>query len=183
MKKLSILILVFIMCTTFSSCGVSKEVVLTTENINDYLSIRYICGEPQHPLNALHAYVPVTIEITPKEEGTFENVELNLFQYLSRGKSVWKVVDNDSSYKYGKRYTVPGEKLEIHQYLVTKISLPSNGKYSEKHTMETFSSAMSLDTLPNEEPDWPWESVPRNWESQYFKAGTPLVSGTFIPDK
>ena len=191
MKRVISFVMVLVVCLSLCACKEAtveptvppttestepKEIILTTDNINEYLVMK-----------VKFEGSTVSIETYPIVGGSFNNVELVLNVYL--GDPWFKISPNDPSYKYSIA-AIPNvpegdywEDFSPENYVLTRIKLPADGKYTESHK---FIST----TWAHEDEEYEivyGESIYRNGiitalSSEYFPKGTPHVTGTFIPN-
>ena len=194
MKKALSLFLVLIMCLSLCACGSdtdtdtksvstekeeNKAIELTTENISEYLVIKYHYSDKELGPIVAYASATVTIEIYPIKGGSFNNVNLILNTTIGNH---WEVAESDSSYKYLKTLNAEWSDDTWKEMLITEIQLPADGKYTETHTI----TGISTHELPTDK-EKKWNSLDSDGvnkydASTYLEEGTPYVTGTFIPN-
>lgn len=195
MKKTISLLLALVMCLSLCACGnntstndanpinteeeENNAIELTTENIAEYLVIKYHYSDKEVASIGSNATATVTIEIYPVAGGSFNNVKLILNTSIGNH---WKLAESDSSYKYLKTLTAEWSDDTWQEMLITEIQLPADGKYTETHTIQG-NSVMELPA--DKEMTWfshHSEGVNKYAASTYLEEGRPYVTGTFIPN-
>ena len=177
-----------------------EPIELTMKNIFDYLTIK-------ETYEIEDSHMKMTIDITPLKEGRFENAKIILWKSVVNfdGDSVedyqmpwvWKVSSSDPSYKYCEAMYEAHKDDWVTEnnkdkYLITVISIPSNGYYTETHSF--VENVINLGTPRIDAPDTMYETYDSMQDSSIFSGkilshrgssllpeGTPFVSGTFIP--
>lgn len=123
MKRIISVVLLAVLCCSLCSCGKTKEVELTTENIGEYLEIDTTYGkhETHKSIGINFTYTDVYLKLYPIVSASFNNVEITLEIACP---SEWKVTSSDSAY----------EKANDTRMVLT-FKLPADGKYEETHNI------------------------------------------------
>lgn len=171
MKKIySALIVLLLFSLTITSCtgngatqsrnteNASKEVILTADNIREYLNIVVTYGSIQtKPTGSLYGYKyqsfsDVNVSIYATSPGAFKNVKLTIGFYVT---SFWTLSMSDPLYyDHGKN-----------DYIMFTVILPADGNHQESHKL-CYGSNTNF-------------NIPQHSENPEIKIS--FVSGTFIP--
>lgn len=123
MKKIVALLLTFVLCFALCACGGPKEVVLTRENIEEYLAFDFNYGdvERQKKIGLTFGYTDLNVKAYAISSGSFENVKITLSIPLNNG---WSVSSSDSAYDKNNDET-----------LTLSFNLPATGEYTSTHDL------------------------------------------------
>ena len=135
MKKLLALMLAAALALSLVACGGggdggSKEVELTADNIEDYLSLSFETSNLR-ALNILGtdfgSLQDITISAYAVQGGSFNNVQITFeipLPTLGDSYALFKVAASDDAYDQNNE-----------TILAFTVSLPANGEFSEVHTV------------------------------------------------
>lgn len=178
MKKIISMFLALVLCLSLCACGgkneaQSSKVELNEENILDYLNIeitytktgdRNILGNP---------VMEQTIKIYPMRGGTFENVELLIFERCEE----WVAQSSEKSASFVQC---------DNGYTLTKIKLPSDGNYTCTHKFDAKNGLAKMPFDSDSSKGWEYislstvsESMEKWFGSDVVKAGDACIKGSF----
>lgn len=178
MKKAISLFLALVLCLPLCACSggseaQSSKVELNEDNILDYLNIeitytktgdRNILGNP---------VMEQTIKIYPTRGGTFENVELLIFEWCKD----WVAESSEKNASFAQ---------SDNGYTVTKIKLPSDGNYTCTHKFDAEYGLAKMPSDSDSSMGWKYislttvdEYVEKCFGSDVVKAGDACIKGSF----
>ena len=171
MKKIySALIVLLLFSLTITSCtgngatqnhnteNASKEVILTADNIREYLRIEATYGSIQTKptggiLYKFESFSDVNVSIYATSPGAFKNVKLTIGFNVT---SSWRLSVSDPLYNDNSK----------NDYIMFTVILPADGNYQESHKL-FYGSYDNFDVPPE--------------HSKNPEIKISFVSGTFIP--
>lgn len=123
MKKCLILIIALVLMLSLASCGKPKEVELTADNIEDYLSFEFDYSRVERDTKQgfEFGFTDLTVKTYGKVPGSFKDAYVTIEIPLTNG---WTVSSNDKAYI--KNYP---------DVLALSFMLPASGDYSTNHDL------------------------------------------------
>lgn len=123
MKKLIALLLAAALALSLAACGGSKEVELTTDNIEEYLDFDfdYSKVDRQQKIGITFGYTDITCSTYAVQAGDFNNAEVTVEVSLNNG---WEVSSSDTACDENNPET-----------LVMTFRIPADGEYTETHDL------------------------------------------------
>lgn len=177
MKKTIAILLSVVIILLASGCGnlSKRETALTEKNLSDYLQISIeFTNQHKNVIADWISEATMIINIMPIQNVSFNRVQLILAVDLGSSVDAWEVSSSDSAYKYSFS-TLDNE--ECNNYLITKITLPVDGNYSEEHSI---TKSFALKELENfiYQPISENGCIPSYMVTNDIPEGTQMITGT-----